>query len=159
MKFDVDYLNLDQKLTQPKHFSYADVKDRLVKVAFDIVKFRESDAIDGLWQIQQTNDGEIIVATYEDEAEVSKQASAQVAANWEARANAAGDSVTVFYKSEPVTKIATAQYGIPAEDANLVCAYVPEKLASNVDFRKKMLNELSNDDRLELLKKYPELND
>jgi len=154
MKFDVDYLNLDQQLTQPKHFNYADVKDRLVKVAFDIVKFRESDAIDGLWQIQQTNDGEIIVATYEDDSEVSKQAS-----GWEARANATGNSVTVFYKGEPVTKVATVQYGIPAEDAHLVCEYVPEKLASNVDFRKKMLNELSNDDRLELLQKFPELND
>jgi hypothetical protein len=155
MKFDVDYLNLDQQLTQPKYFNYSDVKDRLVKVAFDIVKFRESDAIDGLWQIQQTNDGEIIVATYEDE--VVKQASATI--DWEARANATGNSVTVFYKGEPVTKFATVQYGIPAEDAHLVCKYVPEKLASNVDFRKKMLNELSNDDRLELLKKFPELND
>ncbi len=156
MKFDVDYLNLNQQFTQPKHFNYADVKDRLVKVAFDIVKFRESEAIDGLWQIQQTNDGEIIVATYEDESEANKQASA---INWEARSNATGNSVTVFYKGEPVTKLATMQYGIPAEDAHLVCEYVPEKLASNTDFRKKMLNELSNDDRLELLKKFPELND
>jgi hypothetical protein len=156
MKFDVDYLNLDQQLTEPKYFKYADVKDQLVKVAFDIVKFRETDAIDGLWQIQQTNDGEIIVATYQDEQEVSKQASA---ISWEARSNTAGNSVTIFYKGVPITKVAIMQYGIPAGDAHLVCKYVPEKLASSTDFRKKMLNELSNDDRLELLKKFPELND
>ena len=157
MKFDVDYTNLDEKLSQPTYFKYADVKDHLVKVAFDIVRFKEPADIDGLWQIQETADGEVIVATYEDTTspEVNKQSST----DWDARTNKTGSAVTVFYKKSPITKVATAKSGIPAEEAHLVCEYLPEKLATDKGFRKSLLGELSNDERQELFVKFPELNE
>ena len=154
MKFDVDYTDLDKDLSQPRAYKYADVKDHLVKVAFDIVRFKDPTDIDGLWQIRQTDDGEIIFATYEDgSTEVNKESS------WDSLSNKTGTSVTVFYKNSPVTKVATASNGIPSKEAHLVCEYLPEKLAMNGDLRKSLFNELSNDERQELFTKFPELNE
>jgi hypothetical protein len=157
MKFDVNYQNLDEELNRPKFYRYSDVKDRLIKVAFDVVRFRESDNIDGLWQIQQTDDGEVIVATYDEGPdEVSKQSSVS---HWAARANKVGNAVTLFYKNEPITKIALSQLGIDSGDAGLVCSYLPQKLATDRGIKTKLLNELSDHERQELFTKFPELNE
>lgn len=157
MKFNVDYGNLDNSLNQPKFYRYAEVQDKLVKVAFDVVRFRESDNIDGLWQIQQTDDGEVIVATYGEPVGEVKQSSAKV--GWEARANKAGTNVTIFYRDEPVTKISIAQYGISPSEAELVCSYLPNKLAENNNMKKMLLSAISTNERQELFKKFPELSE
>ena len=61
-KFAVDYNSLESELTpRPQYFRYDDVKDRLRKVAFDVVRFKDGDDISGLWQIQQTDEGEVIL--------------------------------------------------------------------------------------------------
>ena len=65
-KFAVDYSTIEKDLNRPKFYKYEDVKDKLVKVAFDVVRFMDTNEdIDGLWQIQKTDDGEVIVAMYD----------------------------------------------------------------------------------------------
>ena len=59
-KHSVNYDNMNKKLTEKKAYKFNDVKDRLIKVAFDVVKFKDSDNIDGLWQVQSSDDGEVI---------------------------------------------------------------------------------------------------
>ena len=46
MKFDVNYNNLDGVLNRPKFYKYSDVKGKLVKVAFDVVRFMEKENIE-----------------------------------------------------------------------------------------------------------------
>lgn len=162
-KFAVNYNALDTDL-KPRElvFRYADVKDRLKKVAFDVVKFKDSDDISGLWQIQQTDEGDVIVAKYDDSnyvvAEDPTAPIEKVATNWSVMSDQLGEHVHVFYKNSPVTKIALAAVGIPKEDADIMCSTLPERLETNKSLASSMLQELSPVDRKELLDTHPELN-
>ena len=53
-KFAVGYASLQSSLEKPKVYKLEDVKDKIKKVVFDVVRFLDSDNIDGLWQIQHT---------------------------------------------------------------------------------------------------------
>jgi hypothetical protein len=152
-KFSVNFSALDAHLRpQAPTYRYADVKHRLRKVAFDIVRFVDTDNIDGLWQIQNTDDGEVIVAMYSDKApEVEKIASA-----WGAYPDHSGD-VNLFYKNNPVTKISLAKLGMADAAPDTVCTVLSEKLSSNTKLLSGLLASLSSEERKDLLDAHPEL--
>lgn len=152
-KFAVDYQVLGQKMTERKVYRFEDVKDRLVKVAFDVVRFRDDDNIDGLWQIQATDDGELIVATYEEQPGLESKSS-----DWAAVADKTGSVINVFYKSEPVMKFASSSIGITEKEVPSLIETLPTSLSENINLRQAMLNELPLEEKAALLAKYPELN-
>lgn len=139
---------------KPKVFKYENVKHRLTKVAFDVVRFVDGDDVSGLWQVNQTDDGEYIVAQYNDyvDQEVDKTAS-----NWSAYPDKGGDNIHLFYKNDPVTKIATTSIGISKSEALMVADILPEKLDTNKILAEGLLMELSHDSRAQLLDNHPEL--
>ena len=105
-KYSVDYSDLDQELSVDKFYHYAEVKNSLVKVAFDIVKFKDSEGIDGLWQIKATDDGEVIVAMYsDDDIKIASSAStfktASLKSPWSVLPDHRNSTVHLFYKDEP----------------------------------------------------------
>lgn len=154
-KFEVDYTELDSKLNQPKTFKYSDVKDQLVKVAFDIVRFFDSSDIEGLWQIQKDKDGEYIVALYEDKAEaLQKEASAKN--YWNVIVNK--NEAHLFYKGIPIKKMAAQELGIPPNEIHLIKQYLPQKLANNSKLVREVLSLLSESERNNILQQFPELN-
>lgn len=154
-RFSLDYGQLDLKINQQKVYRFNDVKDRLEKVAFDVVRFKENDNIDGLWQIQSTNDGEIIVAMYEDTSEKQLESKS----SWQAITDKTGSVVNVFYKGYPVVKVASAKLGLKSiEEAELLSEALIEGLDTNDKLRNSLLDELTVDERKELLNNYPELN-
>lgn len=158
-KFAVDYSSLEKRLEQKKAYYLKDVKDKIEKVAFDIVRFRDSDGdeVKGLWQINQGPDGEYIVATYEeDNSEMVVEASAP--SDWKALSDKTGSFVNVFYKEEPVAKISVASLGIPESETFLMVRYLPERLASNKNLVNSLLGSMPEEQRYELVNKYPELN-
>lgn len=158
-KFAVNYNDLQGDLTpRPTAFRYADVKHRLKKVAYDIVRFVDGDDISGLWQIQQTEEGDVIVAQYDDTANFSEaEKVASVETNWRAIADRSGENINIFYKDSPVTKVSLASMGIPTEDADVVCRYLPEKLATNEALTSNMLAEMSSNNLKNLVRAHPEL--
>lgn len=150
-KHSVDYDLMTEKLSAKKAFKYNDVKDHLIKVAFDVVKFKDSSDIDGLWQIQSADDGEIIVALYEEPAQL------EVKSSWSALTDKTASYVHLFYKNEPITKVAMSSLGIQKEEMVGFVEALPKILAENVSVRSAMLSELSTEDSSNLIKKYPEL--
>jgi hypothetical protein len=154
-KFSVDYSSLHQGLNREKCFRLKDVEHRLQKVAFDVVRFIDSDTIDGLWQIRKDENGEYIVATYEDgsmSAPVAKVSSA-----WSVVQDKSGEQVSIFYQGTPVTKVSLAFLGIPKEESAMVCSYLPHKLATNSKLVTGLLNDLPLEQKRNLLDEYPEL--
>ena len=149
-KHSVDY-GFMNKLAEKKHYKFNDVKDRLIKVAFDVVKFKDSDNIDGLWQVQSSDDGEVIVALYEETPKLEAKSS------WSAVADKTASYVHVFYKNEPVIKLASAYLGISKDDSVSFVENLPKILAENTGIRSSLLNELSEEDRKSFTTKYPEL--
>jgi uncharacterized protein YllA (UPF0747 family) len=161
-KHFIDYSSLEKDLNRPKHYKYADVKDKLVKVAFDIVKFNDpNEDIDGLWQIKATDDGEVIVALYEP-AENVKQSNTDSSgllknASFGWQVIAGKDSLNLFYKEEPIARYSFDQFGIEKDDRAEFCKHVNEKLNTDTNYVKALFNELPIAKKAEIAKRFPEL--
>jgi hypothetical protein len=155
-KFSIDYSVLTHSLTN-KVYKLADVKDRLVKVAFDIVRFKDGP-IDELWEVSQADDGDYIVARYElDAPEPTKTASVKTASsNW--AANFSNDNIHIAYKGQPIAKFAATELGLASAELPSACSFLPAKLASDEEFVKALLKALPQEKRDRLLSLYPELN-
>lgn len=151
-KFTVDFTKLENSLLK-KAYKLSDVKHQLETVAFDIVRFKDSDNGADLWQIQSADDGEFIVTKYE-EAEHKKTASAN---NWEVVVSKVAKTLNIFYKGDPIVKVASKNLGIPETELGSVEKYLPKKLAENKKLVTALLAELPESAKNEVLNKYPEL--
>ena len=149
-----DYESLEQRVAVRKVYKLADVQDRIERVAFDVVRFRDSGGLDKLWVVQEQDGEQVLVAMYEDD-DVQKEATAS-ARPWAVVPDNAGN-VSVFYKSEPIVRLAMTNLGLASEDASVVSRYLPEKLSSDRDLTNALLKELPSPDREALFAKYPEL--
>lgn len=150
-KFSVDYSGLANTITK-KAYRLADIKDQLETVAFDVVRFKDGDKGADLWQIQNADDGDYIVALYQDD-EIEKSASSV----WSVLVTKTAGDLQVIYKGDPLVRVSCSKLGIPRNELFQVEQYLPEKLATNKKLVKALLNELEDTARLAVLKKYPEL--
>lgn len=149
-KISLDYSSLANQITK-KAYRLSDVKDQLETVAFDIVRFRDGDKSADLWQVQSADDGDYIVALYEDETE--KEASS----NWSVLVTKTGSDLQISYKGDPLVRLSSKKLGIPNNELHQAEKYLPEKLASNKKLVKALLSELNDAARLAVSKRYPEL--
>ncbi len=148
-KFSIDLDNVSSVVSK-KSYKLSDVKDKLVKVAFDVVKFKDAPA-DELWQIQSSDDGDYIIALYNEEDKIAT-ASFQP---WSVLVKSA--DLHIFYKQEHLCKVASSFLGLKESDLSLVKEYLPKKLASNKTLVKALLNSVDRDTQQSILAKYPEL--
>jgi hypothetical protein len=148
-KFAVDYSKLDNKIYK-KAYKLSEVQDKIEKVAFDIVRFKDGDAAANLWQIQNAEDGDYIVALYQPEETVKN-------AGWEVAAIKTAGALQISYKGDPIVRLSASKLGIPPYELSKVEEYLPVKLAENKKLVKSLLNELSPSAKNAVLNKYPEL--
>lgn len=151
-KFAVDYSNLEQKVYKKAH-KLSDVKNRIERVAFDVVRFSDGDDSSKLWQVQSADDGEYIVALYDEQDEPLKT----VASDWEIALNKTSAIIDVYYKGDPIVRVAASKLGIPVNELSFVAKYLPAKLAENKKLATALISEASNEVRQEIYNKYPEL--
>ena len=145
----VDYTSLENKIYK-KAFRLSDVKDRLETVAFDIVRFKDGDKGADLWQIQNADDGDYIVALYQPEEE-------KIAATWEVFVSKTGGDLQISYKGDPLVRLSASKLGIPRSELHKAEEYLPSKLAANKKLVNALLNELTESAKEAVLNKYPEL--
>jgi hypothetical protein len=150
-KISIDYLALANQITK-KAYRLSDVKDQVEKVAFDVVRFKDGDKGADLWQIQSADDGDYIVALYDDESGTEKAASL-----WSVLATKNGSDLQISYKGDPLVRLSSRKLGIPSHELSQAEEYLPGKLASNKKLVKALLSELSEEARKEVSKRYPEL--
>lgn len=150
-KFSLDYDQLNNRLSK-RSIRLADVKDQIEKVAFDVVRFRDSDAASNLWQIQGQGDEQYIVALYPEEVEKLKLSS------WEVTLSKLANTVSFFYKGDPVAKIAASELGTTSqEQLEKTVKSLPTKLESNKKLASALLKKIPTSAAEELVRKYPEL--
>lgn len=150
-KHTIDYLALVQQITK-KAYKLSEVKDQLETYGFDIVRFKDGDKAAQLWEIQSADDGDYIVALYDENEDTIK-----VASDWGVIITKAAGMLQISYKGDPLVCLSFTKLGIPREQLGKVPQYLPEKLTSNKKLVKALLNELSAEAKQEVLKKYPEL--
>lgn len=149
-KDSINYSALAHQITK-KAYRLAEVKDQLETVAFDVVRFKDGDKGAQLWEVQSSDDGDYIVALYDDE-ENTKTAS-----DWSVVVTKTASMLQVSYKGDPLVRLPFTKLGIPRAQLDRVPQYLPEKLTSNKKLVKALLNELTAEAKLEVLNKYPEL--
>jgi hypothetical protein len=147
--FTIDYSSIAGQITK-KAYRLSDVKDQLESVGFDIVRFKDSDKSADLWQVQNADDGDYIVALYQADEE-------KIANVWDVSISKISGDLQVSYKGDPLVRVAASRLGIAASQVNKVPGYLPAKLAANPRLVKALLNELSESAKKEVLTKYPEL--
>ncbi len=152
-KFLVDYSGLENRIYK-KAYKLSEVHDKVEKVAFDVVRFKDEDDASKLWQIQSADDGEYIVALYDPEADTIKTASSD---SWSVTINKLSNQLNFYYKGDPIVKVASDSLGIPGSELNMASKYLPEILASNKKLVKALLSELNESAKKDVLSKYPEL--
>ena len=145
----IDYSRLENKVYK-RAYRLSEVQDRLEKVAFDIVRFRDSDKYAELWQVQSADDGDYIVALYQPDEE-------KVANLWDVTVSKTAGDLHISYKGDPIVRISSNRLGIPHHELGKVEMYLPAKLSDNKRLVKALLNELPESAKKEVLKKYPEL--
>jgi len=148
-KFQIDYSGLVNKMYK-KAYRLSDVQDQLETVAFDIVRFKESDKGADLWQVQSAEDGDYIVAIYQPEEETKTS-------SWDVVYSKTAGAVQISYKGDPIVRIASSKLGIPTSELSKVQEYLPARLASNQKLVRALLNELPESTKKEVLSKYPEM--
>ena len=163
-KFALDYNDLED-VVDKKRYKLSEVKHLIEKIAFDVVKFKTDDP-DKLWQIQSGDDGEYIIALYDNTDDKKVAVAASASSNvktatqkspWTVSVNKSASDLNVFYKGEPVVKIAAKSLGFDSSDMDFTVKYLGEKLASNKLLRDALLLKVDEKFRSELYKKYPEL--
>lgn len=156
-KYTLDYDSLEKAIERPKAYRYEDVKDKIVRVAYDIVRFQSPEEdIDTLWQVQATDDGDVIVAMYDEGGKTAEASAKEPDGNWNVVADG-NSNMHIFYKDRPIKRIAAAQAGIPEAEVSSFCNDVKKKLNADKDFRTSLLNDIPTLDRVELFSQYPEL--
>jgi hypothetical protein len=150
VKFAINYSNLENQIYK-KAIRLESVKDRIERVAFDIVRFKDDDNAANLWQIQSSDEGDYIVSIYEPSNEE------KIASNWSVSINKISGDMQISYKGDPLIVLAYNKLGIPRNELNKAEQYLPKKLADNKKLVNSLLNELNKSDKKEVLSKYPEL--
>lgn len=146
---DSEFASLEKVVNKKKSYVLSDVENKIEKVAFDVVRFKDDD-LSHLWQIQKSDDGtEVIVAMY-DEPELTVESKKEWAAIPDKAAN-----IHVFYKGEAIYKLAAGMFN--ASDVDLVCRTLTSSLSSDSTFVNALVQELSPVSRDLVLQKYPEL--
>lgn len=150
-KFAVDLDNVVSSISK-KALKLSEVQDKIEKVAFDIVRFKDGNP-EELWQVQTAEDGSsYIVALYNEE---EKVAMASVQSPWSVVI--ANTDMHFFYKQDHLCKVASSQLGFKTNDLSLAKRYLPKKLAENTALVKALLQSVDQDTRKSILAKYPEL--
>jgi hypothetical protein len=148
-----------EQLFAPKPIVYrlADVKHLLVKVAFDVVRFRDGNP-EELWEITSDKDGSYIVARYNEEAASDTTKTATASTNpWDVAVDDNTATIHIFYRQYPVAKLAAHSLGLSCDDLPTVKSFLPKKLATDLKLRKALLSTLSNTERTVFLRNHPEL--
>ncbi len=135
--FSVDFEKLDQVLNK-RAYKYNDVKDKLVKVAFDVVRFFDETNVGGLWKIQKNKDGEVIVALYE---EPTIEKSASTKNYWNAILDSSKSNIYITYKNSVISKIASSDLPFPTEELETFAKSITENINSSSEFQEKVLKE------------------
>ena len=153
-KFSLDYNKLTNTLNKRKAYRLEDVKDKIEKVGFDVVRFRDNNDTDMLWKVEDTPDGPIIVALYDDETGALKTASGH-SSDWSVIEDK--KRLHVFYKKDPMVSLAANDFNMSEEDFAFVSRWLPDKLASDEEYQAQVLSLAGSEGVAYIENNYPEL--
>jgi formate-dependent phosphoribosylglycinamide formyltransferase (GAR transformylase) len=154
-KFTVDFDHLTQSLLpQKRAYRLADVENRIERVAYDLVRFRDNADTDQLWKIEESADGPIIVALYGEDGAI-KTSESSTKQDWDAIPDK--KAVHIFYKGEALMSLSSEELGIPTEEFGIVRRWLPRKLGTDQGLQKALFSKVASSGRELIAQRFPEL--
>ena len=150
-KFTIDFDSLAQRVLPKRAYRLADVENRIERVAYDLVRFRDNEDTDQLWKVQEGPEGPVIVALYGDDGSLTTQSQK----DWEAVPDKT--AMHIYYKGEPIISLGANDLGIPAEEFGIARRWLPTKLAESEDLQKLLLGKATKPVRKLIAQRFPEL--
>lgn len=150
----LDWTKLSGDVTpEPDKIPYTPNKHLFKKVAFDVFQLNSSP-VESLWILEEGDNGEqFLVAQYNEE----EPQTLETKSHWAALADKEGKNVTLTYKDAPIQRFASTDYGFSVDDAHVFQQTLVQKLASDQEFVKKLLDLQPETKRQLLLEQFPEL--
>ncbi len=156
LKTELDYDHISNVISEKQDkLPLIGNEHRLIRVAFDLFRLN-GDSTEDLWQIQNTDDGEFIVRTFDlqEEESVTKKS------NWNVVADSSGRNLTITYRNIPLHKVASNKYNANTlDEVNLLQRTLRDKLSTDKSFVKLLLKEIPSNKLAELNKESNIIND
>jgi hypothetical protein len=142
------FRKIDPKRTK---YPYEQYRDRLVKVAFDVVRFIDSENLGDLWKVETDEDGkDYIVAMYDQQGIPDKLSS-----DWQVIST--GEQMQVFYKNSFITKVDCETLGLKPHMVARLYPDIERRLAKDKGFVKSLLKATPEQHAKEIVERFPEL--
>ena len=128
---------------------YVGNERHFTKIAFDVFQCN-STPVQSLWILETAEDGkQYLVAKYEESEQLEAKSS-----DWTAVLDSTGKNITLAYKSQPLQKFASSDYGFTVEDAYIFQRTLIEKLSTDKAFVEKLLKSLPQEKQEKLLTQF-----
>lgn len=135
---DLDWALLKERIeTKRGKYRFEDVKDRVVKVAFDVFK---STTDGGLWELREEGGTKFLYAIYGDPAELTSTSAPNDSA-WKATSDRDGKNVSLAFRGIPLMRFASSQHGFEPTEANQFAEFLEQKV-QDPEFVAKMAEQL-----------------
>ena len=121
------------------------------KVAFDVYRV-DNDPYDGLWMMQEADDGKNYLVRASD-----PQFDYKKSGEWEAVTDYGQENITLAYKNVPIARFSSKEFGFTPETASNVKSVILEKAASDEEFLKGVLVMQPESKRQAICSTFPEL--
>jgi hypothetical protein len=155
--------NLDNILANLLQKQSRDLDDKVVvevtndiafqKVAFDLVRITQSpyNPYDGLWTLSEVEGRKFLVRASDPKFEYKD------AGDWSAISDYDCKNVTLAYKSIPIHRFSSSEYGFSTDDVGIFRTTILDKTASDDKFLKEVLSEQPSMKKESLVTTFPEL--
>lgn len=120
------------------------------KVAFDRYKV-DNDPYESLWALQDIDGRQHLVRASDPQFESKKTG------EWEAISDYDKKNVTLAYRSIPITRFSSDEYGFSSEDISIFKSALIEKTSSDDTFIKELFKDQPQSKRDALVSTFPEL--
>lgn len=147
-KYFPDYAPVSE-VVSPTRIPFGPNKHLFRKVAFDVYQ-RENSQVPSYWILEKCDDGEYLVATYEDE-DIKSESS------WSALSDKDDKNITLSYKNIPIRRFAVAEFKATPEEVYILKQAMVEKLDKEPDFVNKLLDSLPENKKDSIVSLFPEL--
>lgn len=126
------------------------VRSRMRKIAFDVYSI-DNDPYDGLWKLElNADDGKEYLVRMDAINETSNN-------GWTATSSENGNNITLAYKDVPVQRLSGKIFGFSKNDVGIFKKALVEKIAHDNGFRDMIVGMLTDENKVELVKAFPEL--
>jgi hypothetical protein len=119
------------------------------KIAFDVYRV-DNDPYDGLWLMQEADDGKYLVRASDPHFDHKKNG------DWEAITDYSQENITLAYKNVPIVRFSSKEFGFTSDTVSSFKSAVLDKASTDEEFLKGVFSMQPESKRAAISNTFPE---